>query len=136
MTTDAPDLALPEEREHDLVLDAHATIRHCLRSMKGGDPDALREGIDRLSTILPVHFAYEERPGGFFARIARRSGSELADRLRAQHTDLLTALKDVASCDLTQADARDRAKRFASDLAEHEAEEGRLAMSWIRQNND
>ncbi len=99
--------------------------------MRDGDPDTLRRGIDRLAEILPVHFAYEERPNGFLSRIARRNGDEAADLLRTQHGELLEAIADIAWRDLALTDGRERAMAFAKALAEHEEYEGRLALHWV-----
>lgn len=74
---------------------------------------------------LPEHFAWEERPGGYFAGLERihADGARLVANLVEEHRQMLAALPVLmeAGDDLVP-----RARRFAAWLAAHEQREARL----------
>lgn len=100
---------------------AHAIIRAFVRqatSAAGEDPASL---VRLLRHTLPAHFAYEERAGGFFARLEERGTSVLLlDRLRAEHREFSARLDRLERAVAAGEDARDELAAIAERLREHE----------------
>jgi hypothetical protein len=109
----------------DPLLDAHKSIRECVRELQQATDSArVGKALRCLHEILPPHFEYEERPGGFIERL-EESNAKAAAFLRQDHRDLtaeLTALLDDDSPDPAAT------KRLAEHVARHERLENSLAI--------
>lgn len=110
----------------DPLLSAHKSIRESVRVLQHTtDPAAVTQALGELAAILPTHFAYEEREGGFIDRLSAENGGA-AQQLRDEHeqlTALLAELQAQPTPDLALA------RRLANHVASHESLENRLAIS-------
>lgn len=69
-------------------IDEHLEVRRLVDRLRGGD----RGAVAALIALLPGHFRYEERPDGFFDTARVKGAVAEADRLQAQHAELLEAI--------------------------------------------
>ena len=76
------------------ALDEHREVRRLILRLRSGE----REAVGLLAALLPGHFEYEERPGGFFDLARAKGAPAEADRLQAQHAPILEAVHALLDC--------------------------------------
>lgn len=116
----------------DEILTTHRKVRSLERRLQDSDDeDVILEILSALPEMLGAHFAYEERPGSFFDRIAKHhQGSKVAQVLRQEHKEILTLLEQI----LEQPPPRkEAALQLARLLHRHEQKESNLAASFVAQ---
>ena len=110
---------------HASLETADLEVRRLTRDLLGNQPD---RALVRLSEVLPAHFAFELRPGGFFARMAELGHDpELGAHLKSEHQGILD---DVAR--LRSTDPLDRGpllRALARRLRKYEQNEARYCTS-------
>ena len=110
---------------HVSIESADIEVRRLTRALLGQQPDS---ALHRLSELLPAHFAFELRPGGFFARMAELGHDPaLGAHLRAEHSGIL---EDVARA--RRAPASERAtllRALARRIRRYEQNEARYCTS-------
>ena len=103
----------------------HIEVRRLLADLTGSDPDA---ALVELESLLPDHFAFEERPGGFFERMVELGHDpQTAERLIADHAGILEDL--AAARNATGEDFTQRVRALAKRLKQHEWDEARYGSS-------
>lgn len=110
----------------DPLLTAHKSIRGCVATLledPGGE--AAVQALTELATILPSHFAYEERERGFIERLAHENAGA-AEQLRQEHAELLALLVHLRDDDRPDPAT---VKVLADKIAEHEDLENKLGIS-------
>lgn len=91
--------------------------------------------LDKLRTLLIVHFAREQLPDGFYAALGDRAesrGDEI-QMLMSDHVAILSTLNALIEDAKTpdpeiEADMLSRVKRLIDDLDDHEHREHRFAV--------
>jgi hypothetical protein len=118
MAEDEPQPTVERERS---IARAHAIVRAFVRaatSAAGEDPHTL---VSLLRKTLPSHFAFEERPNGFFDHLEGRGVSVLLmDRLRAEHQEFLTRLARLEEAIERGESVQEELVVLAERLREHE----------------
>lgn len=100
---------------------AHVVVRAFIRALASATAADVREWVDLLLRTLPGHFAREEVRGGFFDHLEGSGVSVLlVERLRADHQELLTQLRDLGVALSEGRDVRTGLTTFAERLREHE----------------
>lgn len=137
MTTDASANPAPtaswNDASADALADEHARLLELADALSAADgAEVLRRTVEAMRPLLLVHFAEEERPGGFYDDV-QRARPWLAARVRAlaqQHVTLKAAL-DALLAGLESAPAPFAPHEAARDalvalLQRHESDESEL----------
>jgi hypothetical protein len=113
---------------------AHERILGLLEDLAKVGPSGMQALLDEFATLLPAHFADEERDDGLFAEL--RSERPAVDaRLKAlvrEHREILQALDALANANRELARQRGRLEEqkvaFLRRLRAHERAESRLVL--------
>ena len=113
------------------VLRVHRQLKECMRRIDGSSwhPSLLRDTVERLASVLPEHFAYEERAGGLFERLRASEGHPdfEVDALEEEHRRLLDQVRELESTPMSAVELRHELKLLVRRLRAHERRESVLA---------
>ncbi len=129
---------MPREHEHKVAeaIEAdHVFVKKAIGWLRHShEESALRALLHDLAEYLPVHFAQEEKPGGFFDSVLHTAPryERAVETLRREHAEMLHEAHSFLA-ELAEEPRRaskehiERAKAFAKALEDHEhREEGLL----------
>lgn len=133
MSSRLEDIYKDLEKEHRRVMESIERVR------SHGTMIGLLPLLDRLRTLLIVHFAREQLPDGFYAALGDRADSRRDEiqGLTSDHAAILSALNALIEDAKTpdpevEADVLDRVTRLIDDLDRHEQREHRFAVDVLR----
>ena len=113
----------------DAIVQAHRVVREATDAiLQAQEREGALAALGQLADILPEHFAWEERPGGYFEHIERTwtDGRRLVQALRSEHQSLLRDLEDLSARPPEDTAFLDDARTFSRRLRAHERKEARL----------
>lgn len=101
----------------------HKTVRRLCEEARG---ERREEALQELLELLPGHFAYEERPGGFFERmVVLGHDPKEAKRLMDEHATLLESLH--AAVEAAPEELDELVDDLVRHLERHEWDENKFA---------
>ncbi len=111
----------------DAIVRGHRALRKFVqKALSDIETEALHSDLRELRGMLPVHFDFEERAGGFLERIRTGipAGEAEVDLLRAEHDAFRVDIEEIiADLGGDQAELRGRIRDFATRLRDHEQKE-------------